>query len=192
VATVNDVLLAMLENFRNAAKRRLNDITPEQIKERPAAGVNPVGFTVWHALRGQDRGFGSVTGKGSDGEVWGSAGFHQRTGYDPRGMGFRGIGIGTGFTRSMVDDVPVTKELLVEYTDALYETVAAYVKGLTPDELLAPRPNANPNPANPAPDTTTMQMILGMLNHGLQHLGEADVLRSLHGIPDPTTPAEEE
>jgi len=38
---------------------------------------------------------------------------------------------------------------------------------------------------------TVAQRLLGGVTHGLQHVGESDVLRSLHGIPDPTTPQED-
>ncbi|MCX6020592.1 MAG: DinB family protein [Chloroflexi bacterium] len=181
------VLTVMLDSFRDGAKRRIADLSDEQLTQRSNPSVNTVGFTIWHALRGQDFGFGSLSGLGADGQVWETQGFHERTGYDPRGKGMRGLGIGTGFTRAMVEEVPISKDLLIAYADALNAAVLDHLRSKPEEQLLAPIPNA----ANPAATTTLMQMALGSLNHGLPHLGEADVLRSLLGIKDPTTPAEE-
>ncbi|MCX6020501.1 MAG: DinB family protein [Chloroflexi bacterium] len=191
MAETIDLLIGMLDGFRNGAKRRIADLSDEQLAKRPTTGVNSVGFTVWHALRGQDRGFGAMSGQGDAGQIWGTGGFAEQTGYDPRGKGFRGIGIGTGFTRAMVDEAPVGKDLLTAYADALHAAVTGFLKSQPDAQLLAPIPNPTQSPANPSPTTTLAQMALGSLNHGLPHLGEADVLRSLLGIPDPTTPQEE-
>ena len=73
-----------------------------------------------------------------DEEVWQTAGFRERTAFDPRGLGSRGLGIGTGFTLAMVDAVPVSKELITDYADAISRAYVAQLSTMEDADLDAP------------------------------------------------------
>jgi hypothetical protein len=129
---------------------------------------------------------GRVRGVTPDEEVWQTGGFRERTGYDPRGLGARGIGIGTGYSLAMVDAVPVTKELVTAYAHAVAEAYVAQLAKMTDADLDAP--SVVPEGAAPAQAFNSLEVALRQF---YQHMGECDYLRGLIGIPDPTMPPEE-
>ncbi|MGE3412721.1 MAG: DinB family protein [Dehalococcoidia bacterium] len=165
--------------------RRLDGLTEEQLVWRPAPRANHIGFIVWHCLRACDWQLGRVRGVTPDLEVWHITGFRDRTGYDPRGLGSRGIGIGTGYTQAMVDAVPASRQLLEDYAAAVSRAYVDHLATMQDADLDAPLPTpegAPPQYAFTAIDTAIRQF------H--QHMGECDYLRGLLGIPDPTAPRE--
>ncbi|MBX7112048.1 MAG: DinB family protein [Dehalococcoidia bacterium] len=165
--------------------RRLDGLTEDQLVWRPAPRANHIAFIVWHCLRACDWQLGRVRGVTPDLEAWHTAGFRDRTGYDPRGLGSRGLGIGTGYTLAMVEAVPADARLLEDYAAAISQAYVAHLATMTDDDLeasLAVSEGAPPQRAYHAIDTAIRQF------H--QHMGECDYLRGLLGIPDPTAPRE--
>lgn len=169
-----------------AVRRRVDDLSNEQFIWRRTPRSNHVGFITWHCLRACDMQLGRVRGVTADNEVWQTEGFRERTGYDPRGLGTRGMGIGTGFTLAMVDEVPVTKDLVTGYADAVTQAYLAQLATMQDTDLDAPLPT----PAGGAPQQV-VNAIEVALRQFYQHMGECDYLRGLIGIPDPTMPQEE-
>jgi FAD/FMN-containing dehydrogenase len=169
-----------------AVRRRVDDLTDEQLVWRPQPRSNHVGFIAWHCLRACDMQLGRVRGVGPDGEVWQTGGFSERTGYDPRGLGARGIGIGTGYTLAMVDAVPVSKALVTEYADAV---AAAYVAQL--GSMVDANLDAAALVPEGSPPAQAHQSLEVALRQFYQHMGECDFLRGLIGIPDPTMPSDD-
>ncbi|MBI4498032.1 MAG: DinB family protein [Chloroflexi bacterium] len=164
----------------------MDDLDEGQLRWRPAPQANHVGFLAWHALRIWDLNLGRMRGVSQDEEVWHTAGLRGQTGYDPRGVGTRGLGVGTGFTTTMVDRVPVGKDAISAYLEALHRATVAHLEGLTPADLERTTTNAA------GATVTGVQLVEGILRHTYQHLGEADYVRGLLGIPDPTFPQDEE
>lgn len=169
-----------------AVRRRVDDLTDEQLTWRPTPRANHVGFITWHCLRACDMQLGRARGVGTDGEVWQTGGFTTRTGYDPRGLGARGIGIGTGYSLAMVDAVPVTKAILTEYADAVADAYFAHFATMSDADLDAPA--VVPDGAAPTLVVNSLEVALRQF---YQHMGECDYLRGLIGIPDLTMPPEE-
>lgn len=169
-----------------AVRRRVDDLTDEQLLWRPTSRSNHLAFITWHCLRACDMQLGRVRGVGPDGEVWQTADFAARTGYDPRGLGTRGIGIGTGYSLAMVDAVPVTKALVTAYADAVADAYVAHLATMSDADLDAP---AAVPPGSPA--MLAVSCLEVALRQFYQHMGECDYLRGLIGIPDPTMPPEE-
>lgn len=166
-----------------AVHRRLDELTDEQFVWRPEARSNHVAFIAWHCLRACDWQLGRVRGVTPDNEVWQEAGFRERTGYDPRGLGTRGIGIGTGFTLEMVDAVPYSKQLVFDYVDAVAEAYKQQLATMQESDLERDTADATPERSNRAVDSLEVA-----LRQFYQHMGECDFLRGLIGIPDPTMP----
>ncbi|MDA1010219.1 MAG: DinB family protein [Chloroflexi bacterium] len=169
-----------------AVRRRLDDLTDEQFVWRPEERSNHVAFISWHCLRACDMQLGRVSQVGADGEVWQTGGFRERTGYDPRGLGARGMGIGTGFTRAMVDAVPYSKDLVTSYADAIASAYIAHLATMADADLDAPALVPEGSPA-----TRNVDAIEVALRQFYQHMGECDFLRGLMGIPDPSRPPDE-
>ncbi len=174
------------EGLPAGVRRRVADLTDEQLTWRSTPRSNHVGFIIWHCLRACDMQLGRVRGVGVDGEVWQTDGFTASTGYDPRGLGMRGMGIGTGYSLTMVDAVPVTKALVVAYADAIGAAYLAQLGTMRDADLDTAA--TVPAGAAPASATNAFEVALRQLH---QHMGECDYLRGLIGIPDPTMPAEE-
>ena len=163
-----------------AVRRRVYDLSDEPLIWRRTPRSNHVGFITWHCLRACDMQLGRVRGVGPDGEVWQTDGFTARTGYAPRGLGARGIGIGTGYSLAMVDVVPVTKDLVTAYTDAVAEAYFAHFATMTEADLDAP--TLAPPGAAPMLAVNCLEVALRQF---YQHMSECDYLRGLIGIPDP-------
>lgn len=179
-------ITAQAEAMPAAVARRLDGLADDQLLWRPTPRANHIGFIMWHCLRACDWQLGRVRGVSADDEVWQAAGFRERTGYDPRGLGTRGIGIGTGFTLAMVDAVPVDRALIVDYTEAIAHAYVAHLATMADADLEAPLRT----PAG-APPQQAVNAIETALRQFAQHMGECDYLRGLIGIPDPTMPQEE-
>lgn len=175
----------LIESLPAAVRRRVDDLTDDQLRWRPAPRANHVNFILWHALRIDDLRLGQLKGTPAFQQIWQSAGFRDRTGYDPQGLGARGLGVGTGYTVAMVDGVPVGKELITGYADAICREMVTWLKQAGPDAL----DRASENPFG-GPQTAA-QVIEGVVRQTYGHLGEADYVRGLMGIPDPTMPQEE-
>ncbi len=169
-----------------AVHRRVDDLTDDQVVWRLTPRSNHVGFIAWHCLRACDMQLGRVRGVTADDEVWQTGGFRDRTGYDPRGLGTRGLGIGTGYSLAMVNAVPVTKDLMTAYADAVSQAYLAHLGTMQDADLDAPLDV----PAG-APSTQAFNAFEVALRQFYQHMGECDFLRGLIGIPDPTMPRDE-
>ncbi|MEX2375657.1 MAG: DinB family protein [Dehalococcoidia bacterium] len=175
-----------VEGLPAAVRRRVDDLTDDQFTWRPTPTANHVAFIAWHCLRACDMQLGRVRHAGPDGEVWQVGGFTERTGYDPRGLGMRGMGIGTGYTLQMVDAVPYSKDLITSYAEAVAEAYKEHLATMTDSDL----DGASLVPGD-APAARAVDSIEVALRQFSQHMGECDFLRGLIGIPDPTRPADE-
>ena len=179
-------LTLQAEALPAGVRRRLDDLTEEQFLHRPGDLSNHVAFISWHCLRACDMQLARVRGVGPDGEVWQTGGFTERTGYDPRGLGARGMGIGTGFTRAMVDAVPYSKDLVTSYADAIAAAYTTHLATMTDADLDTPAlvPEGSP----PVRNVDALEVALRQF---YQHMGECDFARGMMGIPDPSRPPDE-
>ena len=181
-----DYLTLQAQALPAAVGRRVDELTEEQFVWRPTPQSNHVGFISWHCLRACDMQLGRVRRVGPDGEVWQTAGFAQRSGYDPRGLGARGIGIGTGYTLAMVDAVPVSKSLVTNYARAVADAYLAHLATMSDADL-----DADVLVPEGSRGAQAHQSLEVALRQFYQHMGECDFLRGLMGIPDPTRPPDE-
>src|SRR4051812_6149161 len=73
--TVNQVIVALLENVARQIKRATDGATDEQLYYRPSADANNIAWLAWHLSRWQDYMSASISG---DFQVWVSEGWAQR------------------------------------------------------------------------------------------------------------------
>ena len=90
--------------------------TSEELNWQPGVEANSIGVTLWHIARGLDLlGTRVLQSKSDEDELWHTNGWRERTGYDPRGIGYRGWGVVTGYTWDEVQLIPKMRadEILV-------------------------------------------------------------------------------
>ena len=113
----------MLAQQLDTANIRLHhsagDLAPDELTARPIAGVNPIGFIVWHMARSQDWAFNTAV-RGVP-EVIRRDRWRESTVAVP--------GMGTGFSSSEADDVAsrVDARELLAYADAVHADVRAWL-----------------------------------------------------------------
>lgn len=104
------------------------DLTDEEWVSRPAPGQNPIGYTVWHLPRTQDtfvqtwiRGMGEVAHT-DRWAVW---------------RPLRSLGAGIGVSLAEADHIAhsVKKVDVLAYADEVYQTIDAWLRTISDDDL---------------------------------------------------------
>jgi Protein of unknown function (DUF664) len=145
------------------------DLSREQLRWRPDADANPVGWLVWHLTRVQDD---HLAGVGQVPQAWTEEGYADRFGlpYPVEAHGY-------GQTRADVDafDVP-GPELLVDYHEAVHGLTARVLADLDArgDDAFARVVDFRWDP----PVTVAIRLV-SVVNDITQHLGQAAYVRGL-------------
>ncbi|MGY1695297.1 MULTISPECIES: mycothiol transferase [unclassified Geodermatophilus] len=149
-------------------RRAVADLTPEQLAQRPGPDANPVGWLAWHLLRVQDDHLADVAGTE---QVWTAQGFAARF-----GLPVDDAATGYGMSAAEVDAVRVPSTgLLLEYADAVAAASAAFLDGLTDDDL------DRVVDERWDPPVTLGVRLVSVLSDDLQHVGQAAYVRGLLG-----------
>jgi hypothetical protein len=146
----------------------LDGLTVEELNKQPAPDANTIGWLIWHLTRGQDRGLGDVMGEE---QLWIKDKWYAKFNRapDPADTGFRHSPKDIAAFRS-----PDGKTLL-EYHRAVLERSRRYLeKELSETDL--EREVARPTLAMVLP---VHALIVGAINDGLQHVGQAAYVRGL-------------
>jgi hypothetical protein len=102
-----DVVQDLLNNLETGVREEIVGLTPDQLRWRPQPEANSIGVTVWHCTRWLDVLATQILGdRPSDDELWFREGWAERTAHDPRGRGYRGLGVITGYSQDDVATVP--------------------------------------------------------------------------------------
>jgi uncharacterized protein (DUF1330 family) len=166
--TVADTLIEACRDLEQETLARLARISPEALHWQPHPDANSVGVTVWHIARWLDvLGTRAFSGGPAHADRWHTSGWVERTGYEPDGVGWGGLGTLTGYAPAEMRAVPRLDgdqlgAYLSESTAALVETL----DGLR-DHLHVGGP--------PSP----YQVISSTLQGSFGHVGEIDALVSL-------------
>ncbi len=129
-------------------------------------------MTAWHVARWLDvlatRAF---TGRPADSDLWHTAGWKDRTGYEPDGIGYFGLGTLTGYTPEEMRAVPVMSAVdLRSYLAQASARLAEQIGELGPALVGGEHPEHSP-----------YSNIAGTLQGSFGHVGEFDALVSLRG-----------
>ena len=152
------------EDVGARVREQLSDLDQDAIEWRADERGNNVRETVWHMSRWIDLLTRVIDGAEQSTERWFVDGWAQRTGYDPRGVGDKGLGVLTGYTFDEVLRVPRlgTADLL-RYLDSVVAPLAQRLRAL-PDDEAASR---------------TVTRVTGILQGCLAHIGEIDALLAI-------------
>jgi uncharacterized damage-inducible protein DinB len=163
---VNDLLTDAYGRLPDLVESAVEGLTPEQLRQAPAAGANPVGWLVWHLTRVQDQHVSDVRGEP---QVWVTGEWAGRFGLtaDPDDTGY-------GHGPEQVAAVrPEDGRALVDYHRAVVDRTLAYLRGLRPADL------DRVVDESWDPPVTLGVRLVSALEDDLQHVGQAAYLRGL-------------
>ncbi|MFE9692500.1 DinB family protein [Micromonospora sp. NPDC005806] len=163
---VNDLLTDAYGRLPDLVESAVEGLSPEQLRQAPAAGANPVGWLVWHLTRIQDHGVADVLGEK---QLWLTGDWAGRCGLTaaPDDTGF-------GHGPDQIAAVrPEDGRVLLDYHRAVMDRTLAYLRGLGPADLdRVVDPNWDP------PVTLGVRLV-SVLEDDLQHVGQAGYVRGL-------------
>ncbi len=170
-----EILLDLLENFSKRIHRMLDGVSLPALGWQPDAEANNIAVTVWHVSRAfdllQTRILENQT---PDAELWYTKGWAARTGYDPRGLGWSGLGNLAGYTLAEVAQVPILPaDELLAYFDQTCAALRACLERLPSAALYESAPGWPENPQ------TAYIFIRNFLMDSLGHLGEIKTIKEM-------------
>ena len=170
-----------LENVKRGFDRALDGLTPAELKWQPRPDANSIGLILFHSIRTEDSSIHMLQGKP---QLWESEKWYQKF-HKTINDG------GAHYTAEEVAAfvVPDLKELLA-YAEAVRKDTLEYLKGLKPEDLdrkvnLPPRPapiaisTGRPSPPRPPLNPIVGSILLMLITHLSQHVGEISYIRGL-------------
>lgn len=130
-----ELLAELIDDLARDLRPEVESLMPTDLAWLPGPQANSIGVTLWHIARGMDFLATQVLqNQPSEAELWHTLGWAARTGYDPRGHGYEGWGVITGYTWAEVLAIPaLTAADLLEYLDRASQALSAQVRALTPN-----------------------------------------------------------
>jgi hypothetical protein len=162
----NEVLIESFSRVSEHVHGVLAGIDDEWLTRTPVAGVNPIGWLIWHIARGQDVQIAMLV----DGEQeWVKGNWAPRFGLepDPWNMGY-------GHTPEQVASVrPESVEVLLDYYDAAWARTRTVLEDATTADL------DRVVDENWDPPVTMGVRLVSIVDDDVQHAGQAWYLRGL-------------
>lgn len=170
-----EVYADLVASLNEKMRHRVAKLSPEALAWQPDAEGNSVGVTVWHVARWLDVIARIFQQRPQSDELWLTQGWAARTGYNPQGIGYQGLGALTSYTQEEVAAIPqLNASELLTYLDQSSEALRAYLLSLPSfDALLEPVPGWS------QPETTKLQLFKVVLIGCLGHVGEIEALTAM-------------
>jgi uncharacterized damage-inducible protein DinB len=161
-----ELLTYAYDQVHDTLRSALGGAPPEELTRRPAAEANTVAWLAWHLLRVQDDHVAEIAGRE---QVWTADGWAGR--FD---LPFDTSATGYGFDPDEVAAVRVpSADLLLGYADAVHRASAAYLGGLSDDDLDRVVDDSYD------PPVTVGVRLVSVLVDDLQHLGQLSYARGM-------------
>lgn len=160
------------------------EVPADLLYTRPGPGRNNVGFLYWHLLRVWDLDLSFCSGISFAEDVWHRGDYAGKSGYNPDGLGLRGLGMGVGYSDAEVDAVAIPADILDAYRRDLLDATTAYLAA-TDDAAIR---EARPWPANPSQQVRPADRLQHLIAHSYNHIGELRYVKGTLGFPDPSYP----
>jgi DinB superfamily len=169
--TAADFIRAQLKRLHAGLDKALAELTPAQLHAVPAGHpkANTIGWGVWHYVRTEDNIVRWVI-QDRRPPIWAEGGYGQRLGLPPAAQG---TGMSTEEAQALrINDVP----LFQEYTRKVWAGTEELFDAATPDLL------GKTVMVKPLGEMTVIQCLGQVgLTHGMTHLGEIELARTLIG-----------
>jgi DinB superfamily len=170
----NELLADLVQTLAASLREELGELSPEALAWQPDPEGNGIGITVWHVSRWLDLlAVQILQARPAPEEQWHTRGWAARTGYDPRGIGYRGLGALTGYTWAEVEAVPPLPAAdLLAYLDQAATALRDHLLALPTAALWQPAPGGNGT-------RTVYDYVKGPLLGAYGHIGEIAALKAL-------------
>jgi hypothetical protein len=173
-----DVLIDMIERLERWTRAAIAGMPQTALDWQPDPEANGIGVTVWHYSRWIDFLGARVLhdGPAAD-ERWFADGWAARTGYDPRGLGWAGLGALTGYTVAEMKAVPaLSADELLRYLEDGCAALIAAIRALSVEALHQPAPGLRGVRDG---DWSVYEWLLVPLLGSFGHVGEIRALQAL-------------
>lgn len=144
----------------------LDGLDDEQLRHRPGADANPIGWLVWHLARVQDDHVAEVAGSE---QVYLDL-------VDRFDLPYDATAIGYGQSSADVAAFSASAELLGEYAAAVHARTLAYLETVSADDLDRVVDDRWD------PPVTLGARLVSVVNDDTQHVGQAAYVRGLLGL----------
>ena len=174
-------LTEWLLEFRRLVHTRSADLDERTLNWRPHPDMNSVGVTLWHFSRWWDLiAVNYLDRQPMPTQHWWTDGWAARTGYDPAGLGSRGLGVLTGYTPEEARAVPaMSLSDLGAYFDTVIGHAVSALGRVSAERLVALAPGeAEGNPAA----SSLYLVVRNTIRGSIQHVGEIEALTRLAGL----------
>ncbi|MFC3501643.1 DinB family protein [Micromonospora krabiensis] len=164
---VSDLLIETYDRLPPLVRVAVEGLTPEQLRQAPRPGANPVGWLVWHLTRIRDDHLADVMGTE---QVWVGGDWARRFGLpgaDPHDTGFAHTAEQVAALR------PENAQALIDYHEAVHTRTRAYLAGLRPADL------DRVVDESWDPPVTLGVRLVSVAEDDLQHVGQAAYVRGL-------------
>ena len=169
--TAADFIRANLKRLHAGLDKVMTELTPEQLHEVPAkpSKANTIAWGVWHYTRTEDNIVRYVI-QGRKPPIWVEGGYGERFGLHPAAQG---TGMSTEEAQALrIKDVPLFREYMGKVWAGTDELIAGAQPELL-DKVITVKPLG---------DMTVIQCLGQVgLTHGMTHLGEIELARTLVG-----------
>jgi hypothetical protein len=182
-----DVYREQIEGLSTLLEAQVAEIPDDLLYMRPGPSRNNAGFLYWHILRIWDLDLSFCKGTPLAEDAWHRGEYAAESGYNPDGLGLRGLGMGVGYTDAEVDAVAIGRRFLGDYQRQLLAETTAYLADADDAALRTPRPS----PSNPNQQVTSAERLQHLIAHSYNHVGELRYVKGTLGFPDPSYPREQ-
>ncbi len=169
--TAADFIRANLKRLHAGLDKVMAELTPEQLHTVPAAPsrANTIGWGVWHYTRTEDN-IGHWVIQDRKPPIWVQAGYGEKLGLPPAAQG-------TGMSTEEAQALRIKDVLLFrEYMGRVWAATDALIAGASPALL------EKTITVKPLGEMTVIQCLGQVgLTHGMTHLGEIELARTLIG-----------
>ncbi len=170
----NELLAEWVHDIARDVRRESGRMSDTDLNWQADREANSIGITVWHIARTLDLLDARVMhNRQPDKEQWFTCGWSEKTGYDPRGIGYRGFGAITGYTYDEMKCVPAMPvEDLLTYLDQVCSALASSLSAVPAEALHQPAPLFKG-------ERTIYEWIKPILKGSVGHVGEIQALRAM-------------
>jgi len=169
-----EILTDLIEKLGDDVRAEIGELSQEELDWQPDPEANSIGVTVWHFSRWLDvLAERALADQPAEQELWHTRGWAARTGYDPRGAGYEGLGVLTGYTLAEVAAVPhlPTGDLL-EYLGQVCAALRERLLALPEGGLYQPAPGLGSR-------RTPYKWVRSILMGCFGHVGEIEALKAM-------------
>ncbi len=170
----NELLAEWVNDLARDVRREIGRMSHTDLCWQPDSQANSIGITVWHIARTLDLlDVRVLHNRQPEDEQWFTRGWSEKTGYDPRGIGYRGFGAITGYTLDQMKCVPAMPvDDLLTYLDQVCSALASSLRAASSEALHQPAPLFKG-------ERTMYEWIKPILKGSLGHVGEIQTLKAM-------------